>query len=148
MSKKLGKLLDDLIRNGVIEARLIESLVMADTTDNKMCICEEAAETPEFHALMEAYGEAATQQQEGKAMLSVDDFSCTKENVVGLVTVCIIEGIDIEDLFCDEGYDLVIKALEEAKAEGNEQAEKMYSALVEDYKMVSDLELEEAMSIF
>ena len=96
----------------VKETRLVERLMAANSTDERVKICEEAKKTPEFQEFMDRYGEVVEAQPvDVDYMVSSDEFTCTKENAVAIAVIFIIEGIDDIDMFDDDGIDEFFYAL-------------------------------------
>ena len=135
--------LEKLIRT-VEETQLVERLMNAKNTNEGAKIRMDAAETSEFKEFMEHYGEVVGSLPEDvDYIISSDDFVCTAQNVVALATICIIECIDVQDLFDIEGYELFIVALEEVTGAQKWVSEKLLWFFgIYEYR-ISDFELEE-----
>ena len=117
--------LEKLIRT-VEETQLVERLLAAGSTNERVKICEAAAETPEFKEFIEHYDAAVNALPKGvDYMISSDDFVGTVHNAAAFAVICIVEELDVQDIFDIEGYELFIVALEEVDGAQKDFAENL-----------------------
>lgn len=134
--------LEKLIRT-VEETQLVERLMAAKDTAERVKICEEAEKTPEFKAFMKRYGEVAENQPaDVDYMVSADEFTCTKENAVAVAVILIIEGINDVDMFDGWGLDHFFDALENIEGTQKEVAAKTVKLLDTDDLFITDFDLQ------
>lgn len=118
----------------VKETRLVERLMAANSTDERVKICEEAEKTPEFQEFMNRYGEVVEAQHvDVDYMVSSYEFTCTKENAVAIAVIFIIECIDDIDMFDEDGLDTFYDALKKVEGAEKEVAQKIRQLLATEY---------------
>lgn len=118
----------------VKETRLVERLMAANSTDERVKICEEAEKTPEFQEFMNRYGEVVEAQPvDVDYMVSSDEFTCTKENAVAIAVIFIIECIDDIDMFDEDGLYTFYDALKKVEGAEKEVAQKIRQLLATEY---------------
>lgn len=121
--------LEKLIRT-VEETQLVERLMVAKDTAERVKICEEAKKTPEFQEFIKHYRKAVKNQPNYVYyMISADEFTCTKENAVAVTVILTIEGINDIDMFDDDGWVLFMDALENVEGTQKEVAQKAFRML-------------------
>lgn len=135
----------------VEDMQLVERLIAAKDTAERVKICEEAEKTPEFQAFKKLYAEAYWKQPACvKYMISADEFFHTKQNVVAIAIIFIILEIDDIYLFGVPGYKTFVKALIAVEGVQGELAKKVANMLVDDAGIVltSEYALEELLEKF
>lgn len=128
MKKQLVK----LIRT-VEETQLVERLIAAKSTAERVKICEEAMETPEFQTFNARYFEIVAELGDDEySAVSSGEFTFTKENIVAVAIILILNGIDEFKMFDDDDCNLFYEALREVDGTQKEVAEKIVHLLGND----------------
>ncbi len=137
--------LEQLVQT-VKDTQLVERLMAASSLEERVAICKEAKETPEFKEFMEHYNEAtAGLNLEEKSVFSSKDLICTKDNAVEIGLILIIEGIDDSNMFAGRAWSAFIEAFYEIEGTHERIAEHMinffYSSMVTEYTLEQILKL-------